>query len=274
MLNAVNDCSQEAKTPWARFGIVTLTENPEHIVAAMPLDGLVNPITGAPTVGPLGVLVDFAAGAVNYFRCTAGEWTVSSELSMEFSPHAMSKIVQSPGVPVVASARPFATKGSTSVAICEMSHGGEVIAIATVRSFHFTPTGEFPKDLDLRSGGTRPTDLAEIMSLRLVSTEDGLPVLYQSPNPSLNNPMGIVHGGVAAAGLELAASAALNGGHSGKPLDTASVRVNYLREFLSSNESRYVANVSRVGRRSGVSEAQAVGADGAVALTARVTAYR
>jgi uncharacterized protein (TIGR00369 family) len=86
--------------------------------------------------------------------------------------------------------------------------------------------------------------------------------------------MGVVHGGVASAGLEMAASAAVNAGRTDDPLTTASLRVNFLRQFLASDESRYEAMPLRVGRRSGVADAQAVGADGRVAITARLTADR
>ena len=52
------------------------------------------------------------------------------------------------------------------------------------------------------------------------------------------------------------------------------LRVNFLRQFFSGDQSRYVGTALRVGRRSGVAEAQAIGADGEIALVARVTAYR
>jgi acyl-coenzyme A thioesterase PaaI-like protein len=50
--------------------------------------------------------------------------------------------------------------------------------------------------------------------------------------------------------------------------------VNFLRPFFASGESRYVATPVRVGRNTAVADAQAIGADGKTALTARVTAYR
>ena len=50
--------------------------------------------------------------------------------------------------------------------------------------------------------------------------------------------------------------------------------MNFLRQFFSGDQSRYAGTALRVGRRSGVAEAQAIGADGEVALIARVTAYR
>jgi hypothetical protein len=43
---------------------------------------------------------------------------------------------------------------------------------------------------------------------------------------------------------------------------------------MSGTESRYTASVLRTGGRSGIAEAQAIGADGGIALIARMTAYR
>jgi acyl-coenzyme A thioesterase PaaI-like protein len=57
-------------------------------------------------------------------------------------------------------------------------------------------------------------------------------------------------------------------------LNTASLRVNFLRQFFSGDRSRYAGTALRIGRRSGVAEAQAIGTDGEVALVGRVTAYR
>jgi acyl-coenzyme A thioesterase PaaI-like protein len=52
------------------------------------------------------------------------------------------------------------------------------------------------------------------------------------------------------------------------------LRVNFLRQFLAGEQSRYVGTALRVGRRSGVADATAIGADGKVAIIARLTAYR
>jgi uncharacterized protein (TIGR00369 family) len=99
-------------------------------------------------------------------------------------------------------------------------------------------------------------------------------VLSQRVDPNLNNDIDIVHGGVAAAGLELAASAAINRGAPAELFQTASLRVNFLRPFFAGTESRYVGTPLRIGRASAVGEAEAIGDDGKVALTARLTAYR
>jgi acyl-coenzyme A thioesterase PaaI-like protein len=56
-------------------------------------------------------------------------------------------------------------------------------------------------------------------------------------------------------------------------LPTASLHVNFMRQFRISPESPCVGTVLRVGRGSAVAEAQAVGDDGKVAIIARLTAY-
>lgn len=50
--------------------------------------------------------------------------------------------------------------------------------------------------------------------------------------------------------------------------------LNFMRQFRSGAESRYVGTALRVGRSTGVGEAQAVGPGGEVAIIARLTAYR
>lgn len=257
-------------TALGRFGIAPIVDSPDPFVSSMPLDGLLNPVTGARTVGPLAVLVDHAAGLVNHYRRASDEWTVSSELTLEITPDALDVVAHHPDPVAVATARPTGSRGSTALGRCDIMIDDVVIGIGTVRSVYIKHPGEFPQEWPAAADGKRPRELREIMALEV---EDAT-LIRQRENSVLNNNLGIVHGGVSAAGLELAASAALNAGRTGAHLHTASLRVNYLRQFLSGGESRYVGTVRRVGRRSGVAEAQAIGADGEVALVARVTAYR
>lgn len=262
-----------ANTALGRFGIANLVDSPDPFVSSMPLTGLTNPLTGAATAGPLAVLVDHAAGLVNHYRRADGEWTVSSELSLELTPTALTVVAQCPESAVVATARPVGTRGSSAFGMCELTVGGAVIGSGTVRSVYVKHPGEFPQDWPEPADGPRPTDLTEIMALQVDGATES-PVLLQNQNTVLNNTLGIVHGGVAAAGLELVASAALNADRFKQPLLTASLRVNFLRQFFSGGQSRYAGTALRVGRRSGVADATAIGAGGEVALVARVTAYR
>jgi uncharacterized protein (TIGR00369 family) len=260
-------------TALGRFGIANLVDSPDPFVSSMPAHGLVNPVTGAPTAGPLAVLVDHVAGLVNHYRRAVDQWTVSSELSLELTPNALTAIADNPGVAVVATGRPVGTSGSSAFGLCELTIGETAIGVGSVRSVYVAHPGVFPQEWPEPVEGSRPTELAEIMALRL-GEEIESAVIHQRENPVLNNSLAIVHGGVAAAGLELAASAALNADHPERPLNTASLRVNFLRQFFSGGDSRYVGTALRIGKRSGTADAQAVGADGETALVGRITAYR
>ncbi len=252
-----------------RFGIEYLESDPDRATAVytMPMERFRNPLTGAPTIGPLAILIDAAGGIVNHYRRPAGQWTVSSELSVELSTGDTRDL----DGPVIASARTLGPTGATSLSICTLTYRGAVIGGGTVRSFFIPADGVLTNRPPETLQRTAATTLSDLMALKVHPEADGQ-VLAQLVDPNLNNDIGIVHGGVAAAGLELAASAAINS--TGSELQTGSLRVNFLRPFFAGAQSRYVGIPLRVGRNTGVGDAQAVGDDGRVAITARVTAYR
>lgn len=261
-------------TPLGRFGIETLEDSPQHCVASIPAGQMTNPLTGAPTVAPLAMLVDHIGGLLNHLRRDTDEWTVSSELSLELAPGAADHLAAAPDVPVHAVARPFGPKTTSALGLCELTHRDTLLATATVRSFYITVPGrltdwaDYPKDFAVR------TSLAEKLAVEVAESGGRAQVLMQRSDPVLNNSIGIVHGGVSAMALELVGAAAANAGRDGPPLHTASLRLNYLRQFRGGGESRYVGTALRVGRNSAVADAQAVGDDGRVAIQARLTAYR
>lgn len=261
-------------TPLGRFGVVTSEDGPHRCVASIPAGGEVNPLTGAPTIAPLAMLVDHAGGLVNHHRRDADEWTVTSELSLELRPDAVEVIANAPDVPVVATAVPCGPKGEVALGLCEFTHRDVVLATATVRSFFISAPGRVAKFPDGPTGPPPPVSLAERMAVTVAEAGGAAQVLLQAKDPVLDNSLGIVHGGVSAMALEMVAAAAINAGRTDEPLRTASLRVNFMREFQSGPESRYVGTALRVGRRTGIAEAQAVGADGLPAIIARVTAYR
>ncbi|MGE2692097.1 hotdog fold thioesterase [Mycolicibacterium pulveris] len=261
-------------TPLGRFGVRNFEDGPDRCVASIPAGDAVNPLTGAPTIAPLAMLVDHAGGLVNHHRRDADEWTVTSELSLELRPEAVEIIAAAPGEPVIATARPFGPKGEIALALCELTHRDVALATATVRSFFISAPDRIAPFSDGPPAPPPPIPFAEKMAVTVAESGGATQVLLQPQDPVLNNSIGIVHGGVSAMALEMVAAAAVNSGRAGAPLRTASLRVNFLREFQSGPESRYVGTALRVGRRTGIAEAQAVGADGRSAIIARVTAYR
>jgi uncharacterized protein (TIGR00369 family) len=254
-----------------RFGIAYVESRPAEAIATltMPMERFRNPFTGAPTVGPLAILVDAAAGIVNHYRRRPGQWTVSSELSMNLSLDGIGDL----DGPVLASAHALGPLGATSLGICTLTYRGTVIGGGTVRSFFVDAGDVVPQQRSetLRKSGD--TTFADLMAVHVLDRDSG-PVLAQRVDGNLNNDIDIVHGGVAAAGLELVASAAINRDRSGGLLQTASLRVNFLRPFFAGSESRYEGTPLRVGRNTAVGDAEAIGDDGKVAIAARVTAYR
>jgi uncharacterized protein (TIGR00369 family) len=254
-----------------RFGISYVESRPAEAIAAlsMPMERFRNPFTGAPTVGPLAILVDAAAGIVNHYRRRPGQWTVSSELSMELGLDGVGDL----DGPVLATAHALGPLGTTSLGICTLTYRGMVIGGGTVRSFFIDANDVVPQQRPETLRRSAETTFAELMAVHVRDGGSG-PVLTQRVDRNLNNDIDIVHGGVAAAGLELAASAAVNRDRSDDRLKTASLRVNFLRPFFAGDDSRYEGTPLRVGRNTGVGDAQAIGDDGKVAITARVTAYR
>ena len=254
-----------------RFGIAYVESRPAEAVAAlsMPMDRFRNPFNGAPTVGPLAILVDAAAGIVNHYRRRPGQWTVSSELSMDLSLDGVGHL----DGPVLATAHAFGPLGATSLGICTLTYRGMVIGGGTVRSFFIDAEDVVPQRRSETLRRSAETTFADLIAAHVVDRDPG-PVLVQRVDGNLNNDIDIVHGGVAAAGLELAASAAVNRDRANSLLQTASLRVNFLRPFFAGSASRYEGTPLRVGRNTAVSDAQAIGDDGKVAITARVTAYR
>jgi uncharacterized protein (TIGR00369 family) len=254
-----------------RFGISYVESRPAEAIAAltMPMERFRNPCTGALTVGPLAILVDAAAGIVNHYRRRPGQWTVSSELSMDLSLDGVGDL----DGPVLATAHTLGPLGTTSLGICTLSYDGMVIGGGTVRSFFIDADDVVPQYRSETLRRSAETTFADLMAAH-VADSGAATVLAQRVDRNLNNDIDIVHGGVAAAGLELAASAAVNRDRSDGLLQTASVRVNFLRPFFAGADSRYKGTPLRVGRNTGVGDAKAIGDGGRVAITARVTAYR
>jgi uncharacterized protein (TIGR00369 family) len=272
--NADQHDIETPETILRRFDIRHLkTDVTEGIsVCSMPVADLLNPFTGEPTIGPLAILLDAAGGNSNHFRRSNTEWTVTSELALELSPDGIAVIFANPGVPVVGTARPLGPKGGTALSVCTFTSGDVIVGGGTVRSFYL-PAGEgMPTSLPPFATPTPRAPLTELMAVEVRPDESASTVLGQRVDPILNNSLGIVNGGVASAGLELAASAAVNRG-GGQHMRTASLRVNFLRPFFSGAQSRYLGTPFRVGRSTAVGDASAVDDSGKVALTARLTAY-
>src|ERR1700710_1577259 len=141
-----------------------------------------NPFTGAPTIGPLAILVDAAAGIVNHYRRRPGQWTVSSELSMDLSLDGVGDL----DGPVLASAHALGPLGATSLGICTLTYRGKVIGGGTVRSFFIDADEVVPQRRPETLRRTAETTFADLMAAHVIDRDSG-PVLAQRVDGNLNN---------------------------------------------------------------------------------------
>ncbi|MDT7761604.1 MAG: hypothetical protein QOC63_1024, partial [Mycobacterium sp.] len=177
------EVQHDIETPAAiqiRFGIEFLTASltDATVVMSMPISGLRNPFTGAPTVGPLAILVDAAAGMVNHYRRRTDRWTVSSELSLDVSANGIEAVADG-APPVVASASAVGSVGTTPLSICTLTCGDAVIGTGTVRSAFIPADGVTAKRPPQTELGEAPT-LADLMAVQIQTGQDGSTVLNQT----------------------------------------------------------------------------------------------
>lgn len=273
-MSAIEDPETPASV-LTRFGISTLDLDMSSftVVASMPVAGMRNPITGLPSIAPLAILVDDVAGRANFFRRNGGG-TVSSELTVELNAGAQDSLLKYPDEPVIATAHPIGGAEAPMLSVCMLTHNGNPIGSGTVHTMPMPggPDGPVRRGPDPLAGKPDRT-LAELMAIESMPAVDGAFRLRQRPDELINNLVGIVHGGVSTAGLELVASAAVNH-EQAQSLRTASIKVNFLRPFFAGERSRYEGSALRIGRSSAIGDASAIGDDGKVAVIARVTAYR
>jgi hypothetical protein len=178
--------SHPLNTPLGRFGIVTSEEGPQRCIASIPAGGMINPLTEMPTVAPLAMLVDHIGGLINHHRREPGEWTVSSELSLELAPDALTQITSAPELPVIGTGRPCGRKGPNALGLCEFTHRDSVVATATLRSFYIEAPGNLAKRPEGPTGPLPPGSLADRMAVRVAEGGGAGKVLVQDSDQVLN----------------------------------------------------------------------------------------
>lgn len=259
-----------------RFGIevVDVDFTAARLVLSMPMNGMHNPFTGEGSVAALAMLVDVAGGVANHFLRPANAWSMSTELSLDFSSeYGPSRVLADADTRVVVDARTIGAPGSSPLCLCTLTSGDSVIGLGTVRSVYVSGDRRLEADDPSETLTRTPqTTLADLIAVQTTPASEEMRVLRQRDDPILRNAVGVVHGGVASAGMEIAASAMMNA--DGASFRTSSIRVNFQRPFYGGDQCRYVATPLRIGRTAAICDAQAVGADGKIAITARVSGYR
>lgn len=179
---------------------------------------------------------------------------MTSELSLELAPTCAAVIADHPDAPVVGTARLVGSKSTTALGECDLAIDGELIGTGTVRSYYIQAPAQIAAWPSEDGAVAAKIGLAAKMAIGDPLRDGDAHVPPQGVDPALNNSIHVVHGGIASAGLEVVASAAVNADRADDPLTTASLRVNFLRQFFAGDQSRYVGTALRIGRRRGVAD--------------------
>jgi uncharacterized protein (TIGR00369 family) len=114
------------------------------------------------------------------------------------------------------------------------------------------------------AGEIPPPPITRLMGLELVTVEDGRVVFAATPGEQHYNPIGVVHGGLAATLLDSAIGCALQTkAPPGFFYTTIELKVNYVRPLLAGMGRVFgEATVLHAGRQTALAEARVVDANG------------
>jgi uncharacterized protein (TIGR00369 family) len=115
--------------------------------------------------------------------------------------------------------------------------------------------------------------IASLLGMTLVSVSPGSAVFTLTPDESMFNPIGTVHGGIVCTLLDSALGCALHTTlPAGKGYTSVEIKVSYLKPVLpSSGLLTATGRVVRAGSRVGFTEGEVTDASGAIVATASST---
>jgi uncharacterized protein (TIGR00369 family) len=123
------------------------------------------------------------------------------------------------------------------------------------------------------AGDLPPSPIAELMRMGLVEVGKGRIAFSCTPDASMYNPLGMIHGGAVCTLLDTAAACAM---HTTLPegvgYTSVEIKVNYLRAVtVASGTLTAVGTVVKAGSRIGFAEAEVTDASGKLVATATTT---
>ena len=123
------------------------------------------------------------------------------------------------------------------------------------------------------AGRLPPPPISELIRMRVVNIENGSIAFSWTPDTSMYNPMGMVHGGAVCTLLDTAAACAM---HTTLPegvgYTSVEIKVNYLKAVtVASGPLTAVGTVVKAGSRIGFAEGKVTDASGKLVATATTT---
>lgn len=217
-----------------------------------------------PSGAALGVLVDDMLGNAIFPHCPAGQWPVTTEISVDYlAPPPCD------GQPILARSRPVSVRPEMALASGVVEDGaGTTLAVATLRCQSVPAPPEVapstPPNGRLSAGHD---SLISMLGASVTSHDEGV-TLRLPPEPAFANPRGGLHGGITLCASQLAGAQALSMGA------TASTRIAYLRPIDISEPVDFVARIVHGGRAFGVARVTTYGRAGKPCTVATVTCYQ
>jgi len=116
------------------------------------------------------------------------------------------------------------------------------------------------------AGELPPPPIGVLMNFRIAELSEGHAVFVVDPAEYHYNPIGVVHGGVAATLLDSAMGCAVHSTlPAGARYTTLEIKVNYLRPMSArTGEVRCEANIIHIGGRTAVAEGKVVDSQGKI----------
>lgn len=230
---------------------------------------------GAPSCAALAVLIDDTLGVAGATHQPEGRFAVTTELSVDYvaPPPSDGSVLTSEGGVVSAHDRGALATGTVRDAagrtLAVMSLRGRYIPllpeVAAGASAQPEPSPGDPADAD----ASRHDSLLSVLGAA-VHADDEQVRLRVPPNVRLTNGSGVLHGGIALAASQLAASYRLP---AGEGMALSSTRITYLRQLEISGDIDFVATVVHGGRTFRVIEVTAYGPGGVPCTRATVAGY-
>lgn len=134
-------------------------------------------------------------------------------------------------------------------------------------------TGDGLSQLPAMLSGNKKAPMADKLGFSLVEVERGRVVFEGSPDRSVYNPIGSVHGGYAATLLDSACGIAVHSQlEAGRGHTTLELKISYMRALTASSGTvRAVGRVTSMGRRVAFAEATLHDGEGRLCATATST---
>ena len=258
--------------PEALFRVGAAERDGQGVAAQMRTGPWMRGRDSGTCAGSLGVFLDDLLGNALLAGRPEDYWPVSTELSIDLAaPLPLDgSVLTGRGWPV--SLEPGGGLGHGTVT----DSSGVLVATATTRE-RFLPA---PRALRTGSGadgalpapddGAGPESTMALLGA-VARREEGVVTVTVPGSGDFANPMGNTHGGILLCAAEITGSLALRADTG--PLQTASIRVVYVRSVPVTDTITYTAKVLHRGRTLGVVQVTARGGSGKTCAVATVTAH-